>query len=156
MRLPGSSPTSTVPSPGTRPIAASSATRFLRSSLIAAAVARPSRILALNPVSPSVEEVPGPGEVEADTGGLSGRDDLAVADRAAGFGDGTDPGVGQDPEAVGEREVGVAGGDRAPAALPAAGDRDPGRVDPVDLAHPHADRGAADGEHDGVGLGGAA
>src|ERR1051326_8207251 len=145
--LPGSSPTSTVPSPGTRPSAARPATRLRRSSLMAAAVSRPSSTSALNTTSllalaagPAlirslVVKVPGPGEVEADTGGLRRGDDLGVALGAAWFHDGTDPGVGEHPEAIGEREIGVAGGHRAAASLPAAGDRDPGRVDPVDLAH---------------------
>ena len=45
-RLPGSSPTSRVPSPGWWPAAVSAATRPVSSSRIAAAVALPSRIVA--------------------------------------------------------------------------------------------------------------
>ncbi len=45
--LPGSSPTSTVPSPGRTPAATSRLTRSRRSSLIALAVALPSRICAV-------------------------------------------------------------------------------------------------------------
>ena len=48
-RLPGSSPTRIVPSPGTTPCSASFATRTFNSSLIAAAVALPSRICAVTP-----------------------------------------------------------------------------------------------------------
>src|SRR3954471_9617570 len=45
-RLPGSSPTSSVPRPGRRPTAARAATRSVSSPRIAAAVALPSRIVA--------------------------------------------------------------------------------------------------------------
>ena len=45
--LPGSSPTSTVPRPGVTPRSRSASTRALRSDLIAAAVALPSRICAV-------------------------------------------------------------------------------------------------------------
>ena len=45
-RLPGSSPTSTVPSPGTTPRSARAATRCFSSALIAASVALPSRMIA--------------------------------------------------------------------------------------------------------------
>src|SRR4051794_38110288 len=55
-RLPGSSPTSSVPSPGWCPAAVSAATRSMSSARIAAAVALPSRIVAGTP--DSVPDVP--------------------------------------------------------------------------------------------------
>src|SRR5215471_2969237 len=65
----------------------------------------------------SMEEVPCPGEVQADSRTLRGLDHLAIADRPAGLHDGTDSGVGQHLQAVREREVRVARGDRALGAL---------------------------------------
>src|SRR4051794_24977252 len=50
-RLPGSSPTSSVPRPGRWPAAVSAATRPVSSARIAAAVALPSRIVAGTPDS---------------------------------------------------------------------------------------------------------
>src|SRR5260370_38425258 len=82
----------------------------------------------------SMEEVPCPGEVQADSRVLRGLDDLAVADRAARLHDGTDSGVGQHLQAVSEREVCIARGDRALGALAAPGDPDPGRCTPLNLA----------------------
>src|SRR3954451_17403218 len=59
-RLPGSSPTSTVPSPGWCPAAVSAATRSVISVRIAAAVALPSRIVAGTPDSvPDAPEISG-------------------------------------------------------------------------------------------------
>ncbi len=58
----------------------------------------------------SVVEVPDAGEVERDARGLGGRDRELIADGAARFGHRADPGLGEDLEAVGEREVRVAGG----------------------------------------------
>src|SRR4051794_12656198 len=61
-RLPGSSPTRTVPRPGTIPRSASAATRSPNSSLMLARVALPSRILALtsdHPASRVLRPVPG-------------------------------------------------------------------------------------------------
>ena len=62
-------------------------------------------------------------------------------------------GVEQDLQAVGEREERVGGGDRAarPARPPASTASRAG-VDPVDLAHADADRGAVRGQQDRVGL----
>src|SRR5690242_21880243 len=51
--LPGSSPTRTVPRPGTIPRSASAATRSRNSSLMLARVALPSRILALTSDHPA-------------------------------------------------------------------------------------------------------
>src|SRR5215212_9749358 len=51
-RLPGSSPTSTVPSPGVIPRSASAATRSRSSALIVAARALPSRICAVMSIAP--------------------------------------------------------------------------------------------------------
>ena len=59
-RLPGSSPTSSVPSPGRRPASASAVTRSVSSVRIAAAVALPSRIVAGTPDSVP-EELPATG-----------------------------------------------------------------------------------------------
>src|SRR5207247_2327805 len=80
-----------------------------------AARALPSSTCAVTSV-PLVVEVAYAGEVQRDTRGLGGGDDEVVADRAAGVGDGAHPGLGQDLEAGGEREVGVAGRDRAGGA----------------------------------------
>ena len=104
-------------------------------------------------VRPSVGEVAGAGEVHRDAGRLGGRDDLVVADRAAGRDDGADAGVEQDLQPVGEREERVGGRDRAPrpARRPRA-HREVAGVDPVDLAHADADGGAVVGEQDRVGL----
>src|SRR5690242_2084863 len=150
-RLPGSSPTRTVPSPGTVPRAARAATRWVSSARISAARALPSSTCAVTPV-PLVVEVPYAGEVQRDTRGLGGRDDQMVADRAARFGDGAHPGLGQDLEAVGEREVRVAGGDRARGPVTGPLHRQAGRIHPVDLTHPDPDRGTAGGQQDGIGF----
>src|ERR1700751_2927305 len=83
---PGSSPTRTVPSPGTMPRAASAATRSFRSALTAAAVALPSRICALTLSNPSVVEVPDTREVQRDARRPRGLDHAVVPDGAARFG----------------------------------------------------------------------
>src|SRR5688500_13422770 len=58
-RLPGSSPTSSVPSPGRRPATSRAATRSVSSARIAAAVALPSRIVAGTPtVCPRTPQEP--------------------------------------------------------------------------------------------------
>jgi UDPglucose 6-dehydrogenase len=78
------------------------------------------------PPAGSVEEVPDAGEVERDPGRLGGGDGQVVADRAARLGDRDHARAGQDLEGVGEREVGVAGSDRAHRSLPRAHHRQPG------------------------------
>src|SRR5260221_10789756 len=100
----------------------------------------------------SVEEVPDAGEVEADAGLLGGGDDLFVADRTAGLDDGAHARRGEHLEAVREREVRVRSADRGTGPVARAGYRQPGRVDPVDLAHADPDRGSAGGQQDRVGL----
>src|SRR6516162_9313607 len=166
-----------VPRPGTVPARASAATRRVRSSLIAAAVALPSRITAVighlprswPPQLPgcswnlariisagryrqclsSVEEVTGAGEVQADPLVLRGLDDLVVADRSARLDDRAHPGTGEHLQAVGEGEERVAGGRRPDGTLLGPAHREPGRVDPVDLAHADPDGGTGHGDHDG-------
>src|ERR1700751_5942286 len=150
-RLPGSSPTRTVPRPGTGPRAARAVTCWVSSARICPARALPSSTCAVTPV-PLVVEVPYAGEVQRDTRGLGGRDDQVVADRAARFGHGTHPGLGQDLEAVGEREVRVAGGDRARGPVTGPLHRQAGRIHPVDLTHPDPDRGTAGRQQDGIGF----
>ena len=59
-RLPGSSPTSTVPSPGTTPREASAAIRTLSSAFTAANVALPSRMVAVGPVTGPDPAMTGP------------------------------------------------------------------------------------------------
>src|SRR5947209_527185 len=65
-RLPGSSPTSSVPSPGRSPAAVRAATRSVSSPRIAAAVALPSRTVADTP--PVCPTRPGGGRHGADRG----------------------------------------------------------------------------------------
>src|SRR6266571_1758129 len=149
--LPGSAPTRTVPRPGTTPWPARAATRWVSSARISAARALPSSTCAVTPV-PLVVEVPYAGEIQRDARGLGGRDDQVVADRAAGFGYGAHPGLGQDIEAVGEREVRVAGRDRARGPVTGPLYRQAGRIHPVDLTHPDPDRGAGGGQQDGIGF----
>ena len=100
------------------PACASLATRSVRSARIAAAVALPSRMIAVIAAqsAASVEEVPGTGEVQRDARRLGGRDHLLVTDRPAWLHDRPHPGVDQDLQPVREREVRVAGADRAAAA----------------------------------------
>src|SRR6476469_6001057 len=117
-REPGSSPTRTVPRPGTTPRSPSLATRSVSSPLMALAVAVPSRICAVTGVIQSVEEVPGAGEVHRDPGGLQGVDDLRVPERSAGLHDRRDARLHEDLRAVREREESVARGDRANGPLP--------------------------------------
>src|SRR6185312_8158780 len=86
-RLPGSSPTSTVPSPGTIPAARRAATRPVSSSLIAASVALPSRVTAVmrpsrrrlvrRPVSPRARFARG-----SSPPAVPGRDELALSAEA--------------------------------------------------------------------------
>ena len=59
---------------------------------------------------PLMVEVADAGEVEAYAGGVRRGHGQVVADRAARLGDRAHPGLGQDLEAIGEREVRVAGG----------------------------------------------
>ena len=62
------------------------------------------------------------------------------------------PRVDQHLQAVGEREERVRRRHRAGGPVARAGHREPRGVDPVDLAHADADRGAVGGEQDRVGL----
>src|SRR4051794_8891860 len=157
-RDPGSSPTSTVPRPGTTPCSRSLATRSASSALIALAVRLPSRVCAVTVVilastsrkgvvvGGSVEEVPGTGDVHGHAGRGEGVHHVLVALGAAGLDDRGDPGVDEDLRAVGEREERVGGRDRAGRPVPGPLDREPAGVDPVHLAHAHADRGAVGGQ----------
>src|SRR3954452_4684267 len=99
-REPGSSPTRTLPRPGTTPRSLSLSTRSASSPLMALAVAVPSRIRAVTGVIQSVEEVPGAGEVHGDPGCLQGVYHLLVPDRAAGLHDRRDARVPEDLRAV--------------------------------------------------------
>ena len=94
--------------------------------------------------SGSVEEVPGAGEVQRDAGRLGGARSprrRGPSRRAATIA--FTPGVDQDLRAVGEREERVGRGRPSPAARsPGPRHREAARVDPVDLAHADADRGA--------------
>src|SRR4051794_1559422 len=145
-RLPGSSPTSTVPSPGVTPCSASAATRCFSSSRIAAAVALPSRIVAVTHRSfhaltaGSVEEVPDASEIEGDTGLVRGSDDVGVPDRTTRLDDRADAGFGEHLESIREREERVTRGDRAAGPIPRPRDGEPRRVDAVDLTHADTDR----------------
>src|SRR6201989_208075 len=150
-RLPGSSPTRTVPRPGTVPRAARAVTCWVSSARICPARALPSSTCAVTPV-PLVVEVPYAGEVQRDTRGLGCREDQVCGERAARCAHGAHPGLGQDLEAVGEREVRVAGGDRARGPVTGPLHRQAGRIHPVDLTHPDSDRGAAGGQQDGIGF----
>ena len=101
----------------------------------------------------SVGEVPRAGEVHRDARGLRGLDHLGVAHRPTRGHDRAHAGVEEHLEPVGEGEEGV--GCRDGTARPLlTGPRhgEVARVDPVDLAHADADRGAAAGEQDGVRL----
>ena len=62
------------------------------------------------------------------------------------------PGVEQHLQPVGEREERVRRRHRAGRPVARPGDREPRRVDPVDLAHADADGRAAGGQQDRVGL----
>src|SRR5690606_36570609 len=112
---PGPSPTSTVPSPGVRPTSAGALTRTRRSSLIAARVALPSRIVAVIvhrqsprvrplPILPLVEEVAGAGEVHGDAGLHRGGDDLLIPYGSAWLRHRRDSGLREDLKPVRERE----------------------------------------------------
>src|SRR4051794_17786841 len=118
-REPGSSPTSTVPRPGTKPSSRSAAIRDLSSSLIAAAVADPSRVCAVTssilssgPRRCSVGKVPGAGEVHGHAGLLRRSDDLLVPDGATRLDDRPDTRVEQHLGPVGEGEERVRRSDR--------------------------------------------
>src|SRR5215468_1358103 len=109
------------------PAAASFSTRCVRSALIAAATALPSRIVAViadilprrrgrvfvgepkRPrsvmVCPLVIEVPDPGEVESGSGLLRCDDRKLVADGTARLGYCSHPGLEQHLQRVGEREI---------------------------------------------------
>src|SRR5258708_6144166 len=88
----------------------------------------------------SVPEVADAGEVQGDVGGLSGGDDLIVADRATRLDDGPDTGLGQYLEPISERKVRVAGRDRSDRPVARPPDRQPTGGDAVDLAHPDPHR----------------
>src|SRR4051812_45466517 len=97
-RLPGSSPTSSVPSPGRRPTAAREATRAVSSPRITAAVALPSSVVATTcrslpdgprqPYARRQHESPGSprptGQVEAPMSDLDDRFDAPHGSSAAG------------------------------------------------------------------------
>src|SRR5699024_76614 len=100
------------------PLARSSATRPATSSRMLLAPALPSRTVAIRANAPSVEEVAGAGEIHGHPGGLRGRDDLFVTDRTSGLHHGAHPGLGEDLQAVGEREEGIARSDRTTHAIP--------------------------------------
>src|SRR5699024_11658945 len=105
------------------PLARSWATRPANSSRMVLATALPSRTVALMANSSSVEEVAGSGEIHGHPGGLRGRDDLFVTDRTTGLHHGAHPGLGEDLQAVGEREERITRGDRTTHAIPCPGDR---------------------------------
>ena len=91
-RLPGSSPTRTVPRPGTMPRSASTDTRSLSSVLMVCgqglAIKNLRRHMKPRLDQSSVEEVSRTGEVHRRSGTLHGRDDVVVTDRAARLDDG--------------------------------------------------------------------
>ena len=104
-----------------------------------------------------MEEVPGAGDVHRHAGSVGRLDDRVVTDRSAGLDDRAYAGSHQDLGAVGEREERVGCGDRTGRTFGAGAlDSELAGVDPVDLAHADADRGAVLGEQDRVGLHGAA
>src|ERR1700761_780767 len=87
----------------------------------------------------SVSEMPGPGEVQRDTGPGGGGRHLVVTHGAAGVHDRLDAGVGQQLESVGDGKERSRGRHRALDAGPAAPDSQPRGVDAVDLTHADAD-----------------
>src|SRR5947209_16621518 len=115
--------------------------RGARSSNTAWATGPPGSSRAL--MFPSVEEVPGAGEVERGAGGAARLDRLVVADRSAGLDDGANARLEQHLRAVGEREEGVARGDRPLRPVTGTAHGKAGRVDAVDLTHADAYRRAA-------------
>src|SRR3954447_12030819 len=101
-RLPGSSPTSSVPSPGRRPTAAREATRAVSSLRIAAAVALPSRVVATTcrslpdgprrPYARRQQESPGSRRAHGPRGGpMSDLDDRFDAPHGSSAAAGTSP-----------------------------------------------------------------
>ena len=100
-----------------------------------------------------VEEVALAREVHGDAGRLRGLDDLGVAHRAARLHDGASRrrrAAPASPSANGKNASEAATEPARAVTRPADGEV--ARVDPVDLAHADADRGAARGEQDGVRL----
>ena len=125
---PGSSPTSTVPSPGTTPRSRSAATRLVELVLDRRRGGGAVQLLCGHAVHPvvgrvrrtrSVGEVAGAGEVHGHAGGLAAVDDLVVADRAARLRRSrATPASMQDLRPVVEREERVGRRDRAPRPAP--------------------------------------
>src|SRR5581483_2040168 len=74
------------------------------------------------------------------------RDDLGVADGAAGLDHSPDAGRGRRVQPVAEREKSVRGQDRALGFVPGLPRRQTDRIDAVHLARAHADRGRVVGE----------
>src|ERR1700733_16250376 len=102
-----------VPSPAVIPSARSSRSRSVTSARMAAASASPSSLVAVTRPLPyaSMPEMPFAGRHDHGHSHLVCRGhQLAVTDRATGLDHGGDTGLGQDHEAIGEREEGIAGG----------------------------------------------
>ena len=70
---------------------------------------------------------------------MGGRDNLCVADRAAGLDNRANASVDQQLEAVGEGEVGIRCSHSAARPVARPPDREAGRIDAIDLAHADAD-----------------
>src|SRR5256885_16370237 len=139
MREAGSSPTRTAAKPGMIPLSDNAWTRSATSERTCAAVALPSRILAVTPESyrprcssrteGSVSEVTRPGQNDRHPVGLRGLEDLLVSFRSARMDHGRATCVGghlQRVRATEERIGGEDGALRAASGLPRG---DPGRVD---------------------------
>src|SRR4051794_3965546 len=156
---PGSSPTSTVPRPGTMPRSASALTRARRSSFTAAAVALPSRMVAVTAVSLQNHgpmgggEEPRLGQIDLRAGDVDALQVYPAEIRAAQIGsleDGVlEPGGGQigaaqvGPGQVGAHQVGLAQpqpGQLGPGEiLPAQGDETPVAAGDGDRPQPALD-----------------
>ena len=152
---PGSSPTSTVPSPGTTPrsLQRGHALGELGLDRLQGGGAVEDLCSHRVVLSGSVEEVPGAGEVHASRR-RPGRPRSVSSSRTE------PPGwtIARTPASIRICGPSSNGKNASEAAtepgrpLPRPRDREPAGVDPVDLAHADADRGAVVGEQDRVGL----
>src|SRR5512133_976224 len=152
--LPGSSPTSTVPRPGTMPRSASADTRSLSSALMVAASALPSRIRAVMSTpsnrSESVKEMSRASEIHRRSSSLYGRNDVLIAHRATRLDNRRHSGAEQNLRPVGKREEGIRGGDRSASTVSCPLHSQSAGVDPIHLPHPDPHRCPVPREQDRV------
>ena len=156
-RDPGSSPTSTVPSPGTTPVLAQRGHPHRQLGLDRGRGGGAVQLLCSHVRHPvhraAVDEVPGAGEVHRHAGGLAPpRSSSSSRTEPPGCTIAATPASMRicGPSSNGKNASEAATDPAGP--LPRPLDREPAGVDPVDLTHADADRGAVLGQQDRVGL----